>query len=595
MKKGFHKWKHTFGMTRYISRMEPMYPYLALPQAILKAVIPVILVYFSKAVLDRLTNGAAYQEIVRLILAYGCVLLAIHLLVDLFKNRTDLILEMFPKRFQGEMGKTIMGLPFMYTERATARTLIHLSANASQIIQVQTLVQNILTEAITAFSLAIIIVQFDIFFLVLVAMILCIRIWFTTRNHRYFRSRRKRLAENDRIDSYLHKARNSEGGAKELRVNSLQEWFTEKVKRSRTEMLDIQFGFFNRMARYNMVMAMIMALQTLCILWILVKRYTDGFISIGDFSLYYQSVIALTASLSSIAEHIGKYSEMQVYMADYQELLTLHSEDASSEEVSLTESHFIAPDRFEIEFRQVSFRYPCTEQDVLRNINLTIHHGEKLVLVGFNGAGKTTFVKLLCKLYRPSSGVITLNGIDIWNIPNGMYYKMVAAVFQDFGDFAFTLKENITLAEGINEVRMERSISDAGLSSFVERLPQGYETYLSRRFDEKGFEFSGGERQKVAIARALYKDAAILILDEPTASLDPKAEEEIYTSFFRIAEHKTTIFVSHRLAASTIADHIAVFQKGEIIEYGSHTDLIEGKGVYAEMYDKQSQLYRTSV
>lgn len=208
-----------------------------------------------------------------------------------------------------------------------------------------------------------------------------------------------------------------------------------------------------------------------------------------------------------------------------------------------------------------------------------------------NGAGKSTFIKLLCKFYRPISGKITLNGIDIWDIPNVEYYKIISAVFQDFANFSFTLKENISMCENGDLYKISEILNRIGLKEHAEGLSNKYDTYLSKSFDSDGVEFSGGQAQKIAIARAVYKDAYVLILDEPTKSLDPKAESEIYTDFFNIAKDKTTIFISHRLAASTISDNIAVFADGRIIEYGSHDDLINKDGVYAEMYRKQSRQY----
>jgi ABC-type multidrug transport system fused ATPase/permease subunit len=208
-----------------------------------------------------------------------------------------------------------------------------------------------------------------------------------------------------------------------------------------------------------------------------------------------------------------------------------------------------------------------------------------------NGAGKSTFIKLLCKFYRPASGKITLNGVDIWDMPNEEYYKIISAVFQDFANLSFTLKENIAMNDNGDMDKIAEIIDGVGLKERIDELSNGYETYLTKSFDSGGIEFSGGQAQKIAIARAVYKNTPMLILDEPTANLDPKAEGEIYTDFFNMAKNKTTIFISHRLAASTIADNIAVFSDGKIAEYGSHNELMKQNGIYAEMYRKQSQQY----
>lgn len=211
--------------------------------------------------------------------------------------------------------------------------------------------------------------------------------------------------------------------------------------------------------------------------------------------------------------------------------------------------------------------------------------------MGASGAGKSTFVKLLCRFYHPTEGRITVGGVDIWEISGEAYAKVISAVFQDYVNFSFTLGENVTMCGSAPEDKTWFALTQAGLSERVRSLPKGLHTFLTRKFDRQGIELSGGEGQKLAIARALYKNTPIVILDEPTASLDPKAENEIYETFFRAAENRTSVFISHRLAASTKADRIAVFLEGRIKEYGTHGQLMEKGGLYADMFRKQGQAY----
>ena len=247
------------------------------------------------------------------------------------------------------------------------------------------------------------------------------------------------------------------------------------------------------------------------------------------------------------------------------------------------------PAGLDIVFENVSFKYPNTEKYVLENINIRIPAGEKLSVVGKNGAGKSTFIKLLCRFYKPTKGRITIGGVDIENIGDEEYNKLIAAVFQDYQNLAFTIGENVSMGRAKNNV--ELLLCDIGLGTLINRLPNGADTYLTRSFDSNGVELSGGEGQKLAIARAVYKNSPILILDEPTAALDPKAESEIYDSYFRIAAKKTTIFISHRLSSSTVADKIALFENGKIMEYGTHTELMKNDGEYARMFGLQKKAY----
>lgn len=246
-----------------------------------------------------------------------------------------------------------------------------------------------------------------------------------------------------------------------------------------------------------------------------------------------------------------------------------------------------------IEFSDVSFRYPRSEKYVLRHINLTIHSGEHLSIVGLNGAGKTTFIKLLCRLYAVTEGKIYIDGVDIMEYSEEEYRKLFAVVFQDFKLFAFTLRENITLGDwDFSEEEIARVLKLSGFDEDAGKLEKGLDTMIYKSFDEKGTELSGGQQQKVAISRALYRNAPIVILDEPTAALDPVAEYDIYRKFNSLVGGKTAIYISHRLSSCKFCDHIAVFAEDTIKEYGTHEELVHKKdGIYAQMFFTQAKHY----
>ena len=245
-----------------------------------------------------------------------------------------------------------------------------------------------------------------------------------------------------------------------------------------------------------------------------------------------------------------------------------------------------------IEFLNVSFRYPRSEKYVLRNVNLTIRQGEHLSVVGVNGAGKTTFIKLLCRMYDVLEGEIRIDGINIKEYSDDEYRKLFAVVFQDFSLFAFSLKDNIILNEKEDEKKLENTLKMAGLYDDAMKLENKFETTIFKSYDEKGPELSGGQQQKTAICRALYRDSPIVILDEPTAALDPIAEYEIYKRFNDLVGGKTAIYISHRLSSCKFCDRIAVFADDIIKEYGTHDELVNIKnGIYAEMYAAQAEYY----
>ncbi len=289
---------------------------------------------------------------------------------------------------------------------------------------------------------------------------------------------------------------------------------------------------------------------------------------------------AIGGMIQNVTELIKRcnYAYEYVVFMDYPEALTKGTRP-------------IEKKQHEIEFRHVSFAYPKTDRKVLDDVNIKILPGEHLSIVGLNGAGKTTFIKLLCRLYDPTEGEILVDGVDIREYDYAQYMEQFAPVFQDFKLFAFSVKENIAFMD--NDVDVTALTDRVGLHEFVEGLDKGTETNIFKFFDEEGVEPSGGEQQKLAIARALCKDAPVVILDEPTAALDPIAEYEIYKQFNSLVGGKSAFYISHRLSSCQFCDKIAVFSEGHIAEYGTHAELekIEG-GIYAEMFEAQAKYYK---
>lgn len=248
--------------------------------------------------------------------------------------------------------------------------------------------------------------------------------------------------------------------------------------------------------------------------------------------------------------------------------------------------------KYEVEFRNVSFRYPGSTYDVLRNVNMKFEIGKRLAVVGRNGSGKTTFIKLLCRLYDPTEGEILLNGIDIRKYNYAEYMTLFSVVFQDFQLFALKLGENVASKVDYDEVRVLDCLEKAGFTEDFFKMQKGVETYLYKDYEKDGVNVSGGEAQKIAIARALYKDAPFIILDEPTAALDPVAEAEIYFRFNEIAGDKTSVYISHRLSSCKFCDEIVVFHGGEVIQQGTHDSLVaEENGEYYKLWHTQAQYY----
>ena len=308
-------------------------------------------------------------------------------------------------------------------------------------------------------------------------------------------------------------------------------------------------------------------------------------ITVGDFSMCVSAAGTLYWSLYGIVDGVQSVVQKCAYAHRYIEFLQFP-------EAMKKGTKSVKQGEHTIEFRHVSFKYPRTEKLVLNDINLTIKSGEHLSIVGLNGAGKTTFIKLLCRLYDATSGEILVDGVNIKEYSDEEYRKLFAVVFQDFELFAFSLRENIAFGERADESEIERVLKLAGLWEDVQKLPNGLDTMIYKSFDENGTDLSGGQRQKTAIARALYRNAPVVILDEPTAALDPVAEYEVYRQFNSLVGGKTAVYISHRLSSCKFCDRIVVFADDTIRESGTHDELaaIDG-GIYAKMFAEQAKYY----
>lgn len=324
--------------------------------------------------------------------------------------------------------------------------------------------------------------------------------------------------------------------------------------------------------------------NALCYLYVAAKAGLGAF-AVGSVVLYVGALMQLVKSFSDLFFII---SENRVYTGHLEKLFEYLDLPDAKQQGSLP----VSGTEHTIEFRNVSFRYPGSETDVLQDVNITLHAGRKQALVGANGAGKTTFVKLLCRLYDPTEGQILLDGTDIREYDYDDYMKLFSFVFQDFRLFAFSLGENIAASESYDAEKAEECIRKAALYDRYQTMPEGLETCLYRDLSEKGVEISGGEAQKIALARALYKGSPVIVLDEPTAALDPIAEAQVYAGFSSMVEDRTAVYISHRLSSCQFCDEITVFDKGRIVQQGTHAELLENpEGKYRELWDAQAQYY----
>ena len=310
-----------------------------------------------------------------------------------------------------------------------------------------------------------------------------------------------------------------------------------------------------------------------------------GSFSIGSLVLYCGSFMQVISGIMKMAATFGKTAEMVPLVNYYFEIIN------TEDDIRYGEKTVDSENGIDIEFQNVSFTYPGSDKKALDKVSLTIKNGEHLAVVGRNGSGKTTFIKLLCRLYDPDEGEILINGENIRRYSKESLLKLFSPVFQDFAVFAFSVSENLSASGEYDSEKLERALREADIFERVEKMPQKEKTCLFKSLDKNGVDVSGGEQQKIALARALYKDSPVVVLDEPTAALDPIAENEIYSRFNSFTKDKTAIYISHRLSSCVFCDRVAVFDKAKLIETGAHKELLEKGGKYAALWNAQAQYY----
>lgn len=390
-----------------------------------------------------------------------------------------------------------------------------------------------------------------------------------------------------RKDNYLRDVTTNFGTAKEIRMFGLQGWLTDKIRELKKERVNAQKKNSKLWLTASCICNVLFALSQVAVYGWLIYQVVEGKMTIGNFSLYLGSSMAFYQYIVRLLQGFSQLINCSREVDDFRSFMDFENDkEDNGEEVPSFES-------YEFEFKNVSFKYPKAEKYALKNLSVKLKAGERLAVVGLNGAGKSTFIKLLLRLYEPTEGEILLNGTNIRNYNKKSYYKVFSPVFQDVELFAFPLGENISMntPEKTDTRKAEKCLADAGFGEKLSQLPDGVATEVLKVIYDDGVDFSGGEKQKLALARALYKDAPVVVLDEPTAALDALAESKLYNDFDKLIGDKTAVYISHRLSSTQFCSKVAMFKDGEMVEYGTHQELLKQKGAYAEMFNIQAQYY----
>ena len=400
----------------------------------------------------------------------------------------------------------------------------------------------------------------------------------------YNASLRGAWAETDRKKNYLFQTMFDYSFGKETRLFSLYDMLTNKFNKQRDRKKELKLQSENR-ALLLLCLDLLMIFVREAALYItLILFFLNGSVAIDEFIMY----IGLAASFSVIAKGVisdlSSLVEIDTHLADYREFTQDTSAKTLGDELS-------KQDHYSIEFKNVDFAYPGQEAAVLHNVSFRIEDGSHTSLVGLNGAGKSTIIKLLCRLYEPDAGEILLNGVNINEYNKQSYYKHIAPVFQDSKLYAFSLMENIALDEEADENMLWETLRELGMADKVSNLQNALDTQVMKNLYDDGVEFSGGEKQRLCLARAMYKEGGIIVLDEPTSPLDALAEKKIYEGFGKIVKGKTTLFVSHRLSSNRLCDNIIFLENGRVTAQGNHEKLMLEFKPYSDMYNMQARYY----
>lgn len=427
--------------------------------------------------------------------------------------------------------------------------------------------------------------------LILIILAPTIAYYYTVRYKiKWYTSREDKWVPIERKIRYLKNTSREYLNAKDIRLYNMEGWFLKNIK----DFVEKRLWWYKKQGQVEFkngfIMIAIVAVRDLASYGFIIYKVVTGDMTPGDFMLYFSSISSIADSFYFFLDDFANVQWMSITISWFREFLEI------PDKTNRGKGKPLPKDKFDIRFENVSYQYGSADAPTLKNLSFTIKSGEKIAIVGNNGAGKTTLVKLICGIYQCTGGEIYINEIPISEYNRDELYTLTAAVFQDIHIMPSTIAENIAMTDDYDKDNLNYAVHHSGIEEKINSLPDGINTYLVRSVYDKAIDLSGGENQKLALARALYKqkthNSKILLLDEPTAALDPIAEQNMYLEYARFSDNKTSVFISHRLASTQFCDRIFFLKNGEITEMGSHRQLLEKGGDYAEIFGIQSQYYR---
>lgn len=578
-----------------IWEMSKKYLYFSLILIIIKSILPIITVIFPKIVIDNITSGKGFKVVVSTIIFIIFIKYLLEILVNIFDNKLEYIGTELNQKFELNILKKIMRVDYEILESPKIldmkdKALEGISVNNGSISIYNEKIIEIISSIISIFGVTYIITRINIRYLLALVLILILDFVIEKLIANFeIKNWNKWIPINRKFRMVYDLMYNFNNGS-DIRIFNTSDFFGNTAKDTNKDMYQVMSDEAKTVSKYNILNNLLESLKIFLVFYLGLEGLTKKSLSIADFSSYLVSVNVFLNSVKTISHAIVDISKINCYVESYFVFLDL---DISEKEIIIKNKNILNLDKkgSKIVFENVYFKYPSQDKYTLKNLSFKIGKNERVSLVGSNGAGKSTIIKLLIGLYKPTEGRILIDGCDLESYKKEDLFKKFGVAFQDFNIFPLSVSENIDTNYKCDEEKINELLSEFGLYEKIESLEHGLEENLYKAYDSSSTDLSLGQKQKITLIRALYSDREFLILDEPTASVDVYTEVDFYKSLEEFTCNKTSIFISHRLISSKFSDKIFVLENGEIIESGSFEDLMRENSRFKEMFDIQKKKF----
>ncbi|MCL2774550.1 MAG: ABC transporter ATP-binding protein/permease [Oscillospiraceae bacterium] len=570
--------------------------FLSLLRIPVNVLTPLIGIYLSKSVVAVVTQKGSVEQLLLNILIFSIAMLSLNIMGNITNNKIQWKALYNRMKYINLVNEKYIDADYDVIENPDnqnkwGKAMGAVQNNSSGTEAIVNIVISILSNITGFISYAVIIFTFNPLLAVILAISTIGNFFAYKAMHLWEYRNRDKWAPIDRKLSYIQQSSGDFSRAKDIRLYNISEWFKDLFKSILKERLVWVIKYKKRQYAADIISVTLDRIRDVIAYGYLIHTMLNGGMTVANFVLYFGIIGGFSGWLLSFMWDISTLKSTSLSLCDMREFLDMPDNFNRGKGIDLP------IETCEIEFKNVNYKYPGSDKYTIENLNFKIKKGEKIAIVGVNGAGKTTLIKLMCGLYRPESGEALVNGKNIMEYNRDEYYTLLSVVFQDIYLMPVSIAKNISLQneDKIDKNRIYKVLELAGLSEKVKSLAKGADTLLVRSFSEEAIELSGGEKQKLALARALYKNGKIIVLDEPTAALDPIAESEMYQKYDELTAGRTAIYISHRLSSTRFCDRIFFLEDGKITETGNHYELMKKGGKYAEMFDIQSHYYKENI